>query len=364
MAKENYTILIICEGEKTEPYFFNAIRDELLENKFDNDIRNLIVTIAPEPLIEETNIDAVIKHKKKRKKRNTKQVINIDNLEIEKGQPPLRWVKTAKRELATGAFNEVWTVFDNDNHPAKKEAFEEAEETINGNRIKIAYSSRSFEYYLLSHFEQIYKIFNRTDCKFKTGKKDIFTRCGTNLHPEIDCKGDLCINGYAQTKGFWDNTSIINSKNSETYTLIKDKLEIGFENSSWLRFKSRIIQSQTPIYDRNPYLSVDKLIKVLVGNNEVHKWLELDKAYNFTKFSILINIENKSIEMTNTSNTTIILSKNSVFAIDERDGVMIGERQVINPNETININLPKGLSEKVWFKFKYEEYVLMFENKA
>jgi hypothetical protein len=80
----NYTILIICEGEKTEPLFFQSINDGLLKGNYDNDIRNGYAKIVPEPKIdidEEANTFKTnkVKHKPRRKKRKTKRIPEIEN---------------------------------------------------------------------------------------------------------------------------------------------------------------------------------------------------------------------------------------------------------------------------------------------
>ena len=44
-------------------------------------------------------------------------------------------------------------------------------------------------------------------------QRDIkFVRCATNLFPTLDCHGEKCINGYALSKGYWNNTENENSK--------------------------------------------------------------------------------------------------------------------------------------------------------
>lgn len=49
--KSKYTILIICEGENTEPLFFNSIRDKIKDNKIN--IGEVELTLRPEPKTED-----------------------------------------------------------------------------------------------------------------------------------------------------------------------------------------------------------------------------------------------------------------------------------------------------------------------
>jgi len=360
----NYTILIICEGEKTEPLFFQSISDELIDGKYNNDIRKVILRIAPEPIIEEEDfLNVEIKHKHKRNKRQTKKVTSIDNdleeIKILSGKPPLRWVLTAKEQLKTGEYDEVWTVFDNDEHPAKKEAFEEAKNKVKGKEVNIAYSSRSFEYYLLVHFERIYKKFTNTDCKLDS---DTFIRCGTNKYPENDCKGVECINGYAQIKNYWLNTDKKNTKKSvSTYSLIKNNLKTGFINSEWIRYKSNIDEKEIPIYNRNPYLSVDKLVRRLIDCENNYIWLHRIDEYN--NGVINVKIDNNTITVTNISNKTIIFPESSVCVINESK-IELNKREIIYVNGSFEINISDYNSNYYWFKIEYEKDVIMFENEA
>lgn len=69
-------------------------------------------------------------------------------------------------------YDEVWVFFDKDGHPKAKEAFEMARITeIDGKKINIAFSSRCFEYYLLLHFEPLYRAFEKSECNGKNYSK-------------------------------------------------------------------------------------------------------------------------------------------------------------------------------------------------
>ncbi len=141
MRASKYTILIICEGRNTEPLFYNSIKDLIIDGVYDIGIENCAITIRPEPKVEEgENTEDTGQPRRKRKTRRLKPA----NTEIEPdipGIPPLNWVLHGQKELEYGTFDEVWVVCDNDNHPARKEAFEEAEKEVKGKKVNIAYSS-------------------------------------------------------------------------------------------------------------------------------------------------------------------------------------------------------------------------------
>lgn len=352
------TVLIICEGQKTEPYFFQSIIDE----KGDSNIK---YTISPEPKSEEDEyLKKEVPHKRKRKKRLTKVPSHTEvDIEVISAPLPLNWVKTGKRELQDNTYNEVWVVFDHDDFPARKEAFEEAEQDVNGEFVNIAFSSRSFEYYLLSHFERVYSQFEETDCKFKEEgkKKKTFIRCGTSKYEELDCGGTKCINGYAQTKGYWKNTDKDNSKKSRVfYDKIKSKLEIGFENSSWIRFQSDAHEGEKPIYDRNPYIfNTDTLLKKLMQCNINYEWMNINEVRNFEE--IELRVTENSIVIKNISRNTIIIPPNSMELNIGSSINDFGERYLIYPTDSVNIDFEIGSS---LHRFKYKDIRVLIKNEA
>lgn len=302
MAKTNYTILLICEGENTEPLIFNSIRDRIYGGEYAIDAK---IKIVPEPKVEENPPVAQQNiHKKKRKKRKLRPAKG-EEPKIIKGVPPLKWVLAGQEELKDGTYDEVWVVFDNDDHPAKEEAFEKAKETINGKFVNIAFSSRSIEYYFLIHFERTYYHFPKTDCK----ENRISIKCGTNSHVN-DCKGKICINGYARINKYWDDSK---GKKS-SFDLIENKLVTGFQNAAWIRYKSDIHEGKKKIFNRNPYLTIDFLIKRLTGYEDyVWNWFSGSTSNN----GLSIKVQNYDIEITNISSMTKIIPKDSFFKTDD-----------------------------------------------
>lgn len=69
-----------------------------------------------------------------------------------------------------------------------KEAFKEAEKEIDGKTVNIAFSSRSFEYYLLLHFEYLYYDFQSTECGERINGKKVLYHCMAENATEKACK--------------------------------------------------------------------------------------------------------------------------------------------------------------------------------
>lgn len=103
--EEKETFLIFCEGENTEPYYFNAFKLKT-------------ATIKP---------------------------ISIRN------NNALLFVKNAiKQKARHGSFDNYWIVFDKDNNTNAN--FNAAITEAEGKGFKVAYSNASFEYWYLCHF--------------------------------------------------------------------------------------------------------------------------------------------------------------------------------------------------------------------
>lgn len=363
MAKSiKQTILIICEGESTEPRFFDSIRDEILNGVYN--IGDVEIKISPEPKVDESEedveeVEVITEHKAVRPKRQVKIASVGVEPEQEKIPLPLKWVLEGQQELRDGTYNEVWTVFDHDNHPARKEAFEAAALEINGSKVNIAFTSISFEYYLLLHFERLYKTFKTSECRDKNNPKKSKRKktilCGTNKHVD-DCHGEHCIGGHARINNYWTDSKDENS----TFLLVQDKLEIGFENAAWLRYISDLNESEHQEYDRNPYLTTDSIVKRLTGND--HRswhWLSLDAEYKFEDKSVFID-SNKNLTITNLHQTkTLLIKSNSIFGISsDNTREAFGGQLLISPQTTEIIDISALNSS--WYLFQHENHSLMF----
>ena len=145
-----YVIRIVCEGDKTEPLFFTSLCALYCK---DNDL--IDVRTIPQPFIPTNEeMEQTSRGCYKGKKRKVKTGGNELAEETIAGVPPLKWVLYARKILSEGV-DESWAVYDKDEHPKHEEAFVEANRIIDGKKVNIAFSSRSFEYYLLLHFEYI-----------------------------------------------------------------------------------------------------------------------------------------------------------------------------------------------------------------
>lgn len=113
------TVLIFCEGEKTERQYFE---------KFAHQHRNSLIRVE---VVKKTGVPLpLVKNAIEYKKENETQ---------------------AKREKDPNiAYDSVWCVFDVDNHPRVAEA----KKLANDNKIQVAISNPCFELWLVLHFQE------------------------------------------------------------------------------------------------------------------------------------------------------------------------------------------------------------------
>jgi len=127
--KQRKYILIVCEGEKTEPHYFEAIK-----NRF------------PQNALETYNIDI------EGTGTNTLKVVEIAD--------KLR--KSAKKEFNRN-YDEIWAVFDKDSF--RSERFNNAIFKAKEKKIHCAWSNEAFELWYILHFQYRNTAMSRQDYK-------------------------------------------------------------------------------------------------------------------------------------------------------------------------------------------------------
>lgn len=283
MAKRklNRSILIVCEGTKTEHDYFEYIAENISKRKNlwdsvvvsdNNTIPNDIPISAPTVLGKRSKRYFVNPNKRRIGERNMlKELCKFlygekDGLEMYDSVKavPLRYVAQAQLiEEDRQMYEELWAVFDKDGHTHHKEAYEKAEELVNNKKVQIGFSSRSFEHWIILHFEKNKNEFLRSECK---DENDVPIVCNRNN----GCKGADCLCGYIRT-----NTPLVNYKKSNDYENLSVMMDIllkpenltrAFENAKWLRdeIAKDPTQNSKRCYELNPYTDVDFLVKRLI----------------------------------------------------------------------------------------------------
>lgn len=351
----NYVIRIVCEGNKTEPLFFTSLCDVYCAGRDALDVRTIPQPYMPEDEEPDNSARGNYKGKKRKTKNGAEPVEEV----VIVGVPPLKWVLYARQILSEGV-DEAWAVYDKDNHPRHEEAFVEANKEVDGKKVNIAFSSRSFEYYLLLHFEYIYHCFNETECGEKLkGKKRIF-ECGTGKNPDKDCDGKNCINGYARKRGYWQET-----KSSEsTFPLVKDNLVKGMINACRLRAVSDA-KTNEPIYKRNPYTNVDILVGRLIGKETIGYGNLF--TYNEYGYNWSVKFYGDTLNIVNNKNGAEHFGKGMfvIYDYEEKSELELNEEPLLlQPNESKQLPCRLEYNQVISIKVSQEKEILLLPNFA
>ncbi len=177
-------ILIVCEGGETEPNYFKALRNEW------RIVPSLMEIVGEGCGNTPLNI---VDHALTCKKERARRAKNKSSLEL--------------------PYDQVWCVFDHDEHPKLSEALQKAED----NGIKVALSVPCFEFWYLIHF-------TRTTRGFR------------------DCKEVV---RYLEAKKYIENYE----KSDVPLDLLLQKLDDAYENAEWIRKEIRKSGSVGPMTD-------------------------------------------------------------------------------------------------------------------
>lgn len=190
---------------------------------------------------------------------------------------PYQLYEKAKKVIEDGSANFAWIVFDKDNHPRLPETFNDA----GAAGVKIAFSSRSFEEWVLMHFEKIYTTFNATECKDPAGRP---TNCGSPVVP--NCAPVNCLTGHIRRQNFIPDYS--KKKTFDLFPAISHRTEIAVVNAAWLRFQvnSSVNTAQPALQTLNPYTDVDQLIFKLHDRSDKIEWGSADTYISVSNWTI------------------------------------------------------------------------------
>ena len=243
---------------------------------------------------------------RKKIKRQLENMPTKTNEVILRGPMPECWVDSGIAQL--DVFSEVWVVFDKDDHPHHQQAFEKVRHQRHLHKnLNLAFSSRCFEMYLLQHFEYNTQAFLKSECHENRNGKTRYFNCGLqSAIPGKACNGDKCINGYARSHGFWQN-----SKNGQAFSFIRN-LWYGIFNSHRLKWHSLATQpNDTEVYLRNPYLDSYRLTLRLLG---YHSLEHSDILYHKVGNSQVHSLQRKgnTVVFKNDSQIKMVIPANSI----------------------------------------------------
>lgn len=253
--KPKPVLFIACEGTSTERDYFTSWSQ------------------TPEAIDNFYAINVYPVNKKANNKTNPHQLVDL-----------------AVDSLQNGLATVAWAVFDRDGHPFMEDTFQKA----HVNNVHIGFSARSFENWVLLHFEKSSFAFFATQCKNQAGKA---IQCGTPR--QMGCTDSACLCGHIRRENYIPHYSKENDY--DLFTDIYPSTEIAMVNASWQRWKCKP-KNTIPIYDINPYSDVDNLIKFIQGDNTQIMWGSINELVetNHWSLQVISNIGNLVVELTNT----------------------------------------------------------------
>ncbi|MFI3262094.1 MAG: RloB family protein [Rikenellaceae bacterium] len=310
---------VVCEGTKTENVYFFQMFDQ------ESSLKGVNYRIIPKEE-ESGNIERANNKRSKRTIKKSKlniyhelEELDEDTYKKYKAQP-LRYVREAYLLKEDFGLSEVWAVFDKDGHPSLQEAFEKAEQW----GVNIAFSSLSFEQWVLLHYEKSCASFHIVACKNKTKSIDC-NKIIPCINPDDEC---LC--GYIR-RNYYHNYS---KSDTNIYRHLRPYLEKAIENSAWLRNLNNNITSK--VYDSNPYCDMDKFVLRLLNLKSLVvpmvDWFNVD---DMVCISGNIEITAKLCEDTvvvciyNSSRVTFVLDCGTVFLSTEKNNNIFSYKEKI-----------------------------------
>lgn len=336
-------LYLVCEGEKTEISFYSDLQAELIKAGMAS-FTQVDFYKVPKP-----KKDADMLENGEIRAEGGRHVSMIGGIVLPTANyEPLNWIKIAFSKFP--AYSETWAVFDNDHRnispnrsPLIDNAFTEYRKLRQtASNVHIAYSSLSFEYYLLQHFEFLYHEFHKTECYItnRNGKHDYRNCCSKdhkNPPKEGACDGDLghncCINGYARRNNRWAESKI------EGVLSNVPNIFTGVINSFRIRWRAVSMQRGSKIGDMNPYLNTYNLTLRMMGF-QILEYIQ-DISIPYYDGHITLHLDDNSVIIGNTSTRSYILSEKYMGIYVADNQVILGVTRVGNLTRVDLTNTPE-----------------------
>ena len=285
-------IYVACEGTKTEYWYFKSL-DEALDEE-----TNVRVQVYP----DQTDLKQMQQSGQKGVKTDPKSLCE----------------KAAEKLQNDAGIDEAWIVIDKDGHSALEETFARAAKT----GVHIAFSSISFEHWLLLHFEKNDKAYAKSDCK---NTDDKYVKCGSAKpdFPELNCSGERCVAALLRLKSYLPD---FDKSKSPIFKMTQPLHQVAYINAAWLRrqVQDDLETAEGKIFQINPYCNVDKLLKSIYQDDEIIHWAAWGTPVqtNHLELSIQKTESGYQVHLQNISNQTQVVLPNQFF-FSKEDGEVI-----------------------------------------
>jgi hypothetical protein len=250
-----------------------------------------------------------------------KYSVTVDVREIVDGSKtdPVNMVKEAKKSQIS--YDEVWVVFDKDRD--RDQLNLQAIELASKAKIKVAFSSISFEEWVLLHFEKSTTAFQRSDCESRG--------------LQCTCSGTICASTYIKLNHY---PTYVKGR-AKLYDELSNKRDIALEFTAWLKYHHSPIKNYHLL---NPYTDVDNLVSLLF-EIPIIRYTGINNSFSFEGIDFCVtnhlttnNIITFSIQTTNNSNRPFIFNnaQQNIKILDTNNEALtytIAQARIINPGD-------------------------------
>jgi hypothetical protein len=271
-----------------------------------------------------------------------KYSVTVEVREIVDGskQDPVGLVKEAKKSVKE--YSEVWVVFDKDSKEDDKNRDNknlEAIELASKSKIKVAFSSISFEEWILLHFERNTSAFQRSDCESRSTRKN----------PVVcNCNGRVCAFTYIKQNHYPN----YKKGKAKLFDDLSNRMDIALEFAAWLKYHHSPI---TNYHLLNPYTDIDILVTQLYELPKI-RYAGLNQSFSFERIDFCVtnhstanNVVNFSIHTINNTNTTFIFNnvQQNIKLLDTNNAELtytIGQAIMIKTGDVLTTDIQFAIS--------------------
>jgi RloB-like protein len=245
---------------------------------------------------------------------------------------PVNMVKEAKKSQRS--YDEIWVVFDKDRDRDQQNL--QAIELAYKSKIKIAFSSISFEEWVLLHFEKSTTAFQRSDCESRG--------------QECTCFGAICVSTYIKINHY---PTYVKGK-AKLYDELSDKRDRALEYAAWSKFHH---SPKATYHLLNPFTDVDNLVAQLFELPKI-RYSGINNPFYFegidfcvTSHSTTNNIVTVSIQTNNNSDRTFIFNnvQQNIKLLDTKNTELtytIPQATTINTGENRTTDIQFAINEQ------------------
>ncbi len=336
------SLVIVCEGTETEYKYFEELASIVMGEQPDRFSR---IKVVPTP--EEKAASDGRRASHKRKLRDDAKPLLLYYVKEEKTEAeynqncaqPARYVRESQLFMIEDGYSDGWAVFDMDIHTGHKRAWELAAQMP---RLRIAFSSYSFEEWILCHFERNSHAYHHSLCK----RKD----CGIQ---HKGCQGRNCLIGRIREKQYIPD--FLKSQERLFSNVLAKRLETACINAAWLRSLNKN-KFKFP-YQQNPYTNVDELVMQLLDKQERFEWVKVDEVFEYEGHKFVVNIDNNEIVLAYDGTMSLVITP-------ERFTYCNGMGKTISPVYTANLLFTYYKNERRVIIDKSQHYIMLEEKSG